>query len=130
MTEKEHLNGLLRGAGLLLMTGVAAGAFGAHTLVEWLDAKGMSSIDTATRYALVMGAASLAATSTGHSKGVGWVQLGAALFSGSIYLLVMMRMWGWPFASWLGPVTPLGGILMLWGWGLWIWGLRQPHQHS
>jgi uncharacterized membrane protein YgdD (TMEM256/DUF423 family) len=33
------------------------------------------------------------------------------LFSGSIYLLTAL---GW---SWLGPITPMGGMAFLLGWG-------------
>jgi uncharacterized membrane protein YgdD (TMEM256/DUF423 family) len=42
----------------------------------------------------------------------GWHLLfyGTLLFSGSIYLLAYF---GW---IWLGPVTPLGGLLLMGGW--------------
>jgi uncharacterized membrane protein YgdD (TMEM256/DUF423 family) len=43
---------------------------------------------------------------------LGWNLLffGMLLFSGSIYLLAY---YGW---RWLGPVTPLGGLLLMAGW--------------
>ena len=37
--------------------------------------------------------------------------LSIALFSGSIYLLVLGS------ASWLGPITPLGRLILMAGWG-------------
>ena len=40
--------------------------------------------------------------------------VGVLLFSGSIYLLVL----GAP--AWLGPVTPVGGLLVIAGWLLWL----------
>jgi uncharacterized membrane protein YgdD (TMEM256/DUF423 family) len=33
------------------------------------------------------------------------------VFSGSIYALVLLQV------SWLGPVTPLGGLCLIAGWG-------------
>jgi len=44
----------------------------------------------------------------------GWHLLlyGTLLFSGSIYLLAYFK---W---TWLGPVTPLGGLLLMLGWFL------------
>ena len=38
---------------------------------------------------------------------------GSALFSGSVYALVL----GYRFNGWMGPVTPLGGLTMMGGWG-------------
>jgi len=45
--------------------------------------------------------------------------IGTLLFSGSLYGLAMLQI------KWLGPVTPLGGILLIIGWlalayGLWF----------
>ena len=111
-------------AAVLLIVGVTMGAFGAHALKGVLDETGDDSWATAAHYSLVMGAATLAAAATGHKKGVGWVQMGAALFSGSIFLLVAARMNGWPIEAWVGPVTPLGGILIITGWARWLMGLR------
>ena len=44
----------------------------------------------------------------------GCFALGTLLFSGSIYVLVL----GGP--GWLGPVTPIGGMLFIVGWLLWL----------
>jgi uncharacterized membrane protein YgdD (TMEM256/DUF423 family) len=50
----------------------------------------------------------------------GWCFLaGTLLFSGSLYGLALL---GW---KWLGPITPIGGLLLLCGWLLLIvHGLR------
>jgi len=37
--------------------------------------------------------------------------LGIFLFSGSLYLLTLAN------ASWAGPITPIGGLLLMVGWG-------------
>ena len=125
MESKEVRRGYTWAA-VLLIVGIAMGAFGAHALEGVLDAKGDESWGTAAHYALVMGAATLAATATGRTMGVGWVQSGVALFSGSIFLMVGARLNGWPIQAWVGPVTPIGGLLMIAGWILWLMGLRRP----
>jgi len=47
----------------------------------------------------------------------GAIAVGSALFSGSIYALVLWRSRGKTGGRVLGPVTPLGGLIMLVGWG-------------
>ena len=45
---------------------------------------------------------------------------GTLLFSGSIFLLSFKALF--PFSiSWLGPITPIGGGLLILGWGLSSW---------
>ena len=112
----------LLAAGLTGLTGVIFGAFGAHFLKATLMERGMAvSWETGARYhlfhalALLGIAAWLRATPTGAGGALGlwaarcWV-LGTALFSGSLYWLAL----GGP--RWLGPVTPLGGIILMVGW--------------
>ena len=125
MEKKEVLSGYTW-ASILLILGITTGAFGAHALEGVLDVKGKESWATAAHYALVMGSATLAAAATGRTRGIGWVQSGAALFSGSIFLLICARLNGWPIQAWVGPVTPVGGLLMVVGWVLWLMALRRP----
>jgi uncharacterized membrane protein YgdD (TMEM256/DUF423 family) len=45
--------------------------------------------------------------------------IGIVLFSGSLYGLALASV------KWLGPITPLGGLSFLLGWGWLVWtGLR------
>jgi uncharacterized membrane protein YgdD (TMEM256/DUF423 family) len=114
-------------AGILGLTGVVFGAFGAHALKQDLDQRGMAQVwDTAVKYHLIHAVALLALAAwvearraSGAAQGlkqaqwaaVCWV-VGTALFSGSLYLLAL----GGP--AWLGPVTPLGGVALIVGWAL------------
>jgi uncharacterized membrane protein YgdD (TMEM256/DUF423 family) len=41
---------------------------------------------------------------------------GILLFSGSLYLLTFLRIQNSSFTSIVGPVTPLGGLLLIAGW--------------
>lgn len=43
--------------------------------------------------------------------------IGTFLFSVSIYFLALGKTWSHPMA-WLGPITPLGGLLLIVGWAL------------
>jgi uncharacterized membrane protein YgdD (TMEM256/DUF423 family) len=99
------------------------GAFGAHALKSTLVAHQMMEVwQTAVLYHLVHAVAllALAAVPSGSdgrlprlvaSAAVSWL-VGTVLFSGSLYGLAL----GGPRA--LGPVTPVGGVLFLVGWGL------------
>ncbi|MDB6168986.1 MAG: hypothetical protein JWM88_1850 [Verrucomicrobia bacterium] len=108
-------------AGLFGLTGVALGAFGAHSLRDWLAEKGTANTwETAARYQLLHSVALLGAAAWMHqTKGAarsraGWAaacwSAGVLLFSGSLYALAS----GGP--RWLGPVTPLGGVALVAGW--------------
>ena len=116
---------LRRYAAVLGVSGVALGAFGAHMLKETLLKRGTTeSWKTAVSYQLLHAIALLAlSTRDSNKKGnVSWDSAancwfyGVLLFSGSIYGLSL----GGPRL--LGPVTPIGGILMIIGWGLLFFG--------
>lgn len=97
--------------------GVIAGAFGAHAMRETLEAAGTAEVwRTAVLYNLVHSVASLAVASNRERFKTApiWLWLaGVLLFSGSLYCLAL----GGP--RWLGPVTPIGGTLLIAGW-LWL----------
>ncbi|MHC5542559.1 DUF423 domain-containing protein [Singulisphaera rosea] len=109
---------------------VALGAFGAHGLRERFKVaeadsfavrmdkqRTLENFDTAARYqmyhALAIVAVGILAASnrTGASDVAGWSFLvGTALFSGSLYVLVLTGQ------KWLGAITPFGGVGFLIGW--------------
>jgi uncharacterized membrane protein YgdD (TMEM256/DUF423 family) len=95
---------------------VAAGAFGAHGLRTRVSPDQVASWMTASQYHLlhsvVLLALALFALQTGKSVRLpaGLFAAGIVLFSGSIYGLVLGSQ------RWLGPVTPLGGLLLMAGW--------------
>jgi len=110
-------------AGLLGLSGVALGAFGAHVLKSGLVARGMADVwEKAVIYHLIHAVAVLAVAMVLPGEGTApcprpWLAraascwtAGVVFFSGSLYGLAL----GGP--RWLGPVTPLGGLLFLLGW--------------
>ena len=105
---------LLFAAGLLGLTGVALGAFGAHGLRDMLEPAGrLETWKTAVFYQLLHAVALLALSgwSDPAARKIGWCWIiGALFFSGSLYGLAL----GGPKI--LGPITPLGGVAFLAGW--------------
>jgi uncharacterized membrane protein YgdD (TMEM256/DUF423 family) len=107
---------------------VAAGAFGAHSLRDRLSADSLQVFQTGVTYqmyhalALLAVAILLARFSVDGSAwltAAGWLFIaGTVLFSGSLYLLALSG------TTWLGAITPLGGVAFLLGWlalaiGIW-----------
>ncbi|HEX6925866.1 MAG TPA: DUF423 domain-containing protein [Longimicrobiaceae bacterium] len=96
---------------------VAAGAFGAHALRDRLPQSLLSIYETAARYQMYH-ALALLFTAQIHAvwpgrltRGAGWLfTTGIVLFSGSLYVLSMTGI------TWLGAITPLGGVAFLAGW--------------
>lgn len=121
-TTVHVASGLHSIAGLFLAVGVVTGALGAHAMERVLDADGVGAFVTASHYLLFMGAALLGALATGREVGLRWVVWGTVLFSGSIFGLLLGKAAGFPM-PFLGPVTPVGGGLMIAGWVRWTWGL-------
>ncbi|WP_404802813.1 DUF423 domain-containing protein [Marinobacter halotolerans] len=108
--------------GLLALTAVMAGAFGAHGLRGVVSARGLEVFQTAVTYQMYhsLGLILLALLSGAGlsvrllSVGAGFFAAGIVLFSGSLYLLVLTPM------SWPGPVTPIGGVCFMVGWVLMV----------
>lgn len=106
-------------AGFNGLVAVAAGAFGAHGLRARLSQEALAIFETAARYhmyhALALAAlAALAgqASSRLFNGSAIAFQFGIILFSGSLYAMALSRM-EW---KWLGPITPIGGLLLMIGW--------------
>jgi uncharacterized membrane protein YgdD (TMEM256/DUF423 family) len=105
-------------AGLLGLTAVAAGAFGAHGVA---DPRAKAWLQTGGEYGMVHALAALAALSLARSGAklahvAAWLFLaGATVFSASLYLMALSG------RLWLGAVTPIGGVLLLAGWACLAW---------
>lgn len=110
-------------AGTFGIAAVVGGAWAAHGAENILTATQITSMNTAMRYLMyhALGLFMLGVAmrhidvrrGLWHTVGILWTT-GAALFSGSIVLLIFF---GW---SWLGPITPLGGVLLILGWAMLI----------
>lgn len=102
---------------------VILGAFGAHALKKILSNTALSSFETGVKYQMYHAIVLLIIGfylpfSTRLENITAWMLIiGTFLFSGSIYLLSMQHVWNMNL-RFLGPVTPLGGLLMIVGWVL------------
>jgi len=100
-------------------TGIALGALGAHALQQLLTEEALQSFKTGVFYQLVHALALVALASMERIKWrkaiVGLWVVGVFCFSFSIYALVLGKAIGWP-VGFLGPVTPVGGLLLMGGW--------------
>lgn len=99
------------------LTGVLLGAFGAHAMRARLAPDALHAWETAVQYQLWHALALLAVGLLAARHPSAWLTasgagfaLGVLLFSGSLYLLAGLGLRA------LGPVTPLGGLLLLLAW--------------
>ena len=103
--------------GLYGLLAVLLGAFAAHGLRDMVSDDSLSNWQTAVSYQMTH---ALVLLCTGLWRQLGGSRLlgvagslfsiGVLVFSGSIYLLVLLE------APWMGPVTPLGGLSLIGGW--------------
>lgn len=118
---KQPIKNALVIVGILGILGVALGALGAHALKKILTAEQVTSFQTGVRYHLVHTVVLLALTLFKPNKWItrafGFFLLGILFFSFSIYLLNLRHVWGLDFLTFLGPITPIGGLLLMIGWG-------------
>ncbi|MEH1007138.1 DUF423 domain-containing protein [Winogradskyella sp. ECml5-4] len=100
------------------MLAVIFGAFGAHALKKILTTEQLHSFEVGVRYqmyhAIVLLALGLSATNV--TTATYWCfTIGIILFSFSIYGLVLSDAKGKKL-RFLGPITPIGGLLLVAGW--------------
>ena len=108
---------------LLIALGIILGAFGAHGLKQVVSPEKVASFEVGVRYQIYHGIA-LLILSLNASKIEGTLKVflafilgGILFFSGSIYLLALNDLLVADL-SFLGPLTPVGGVLMIAGWGV------------
>ncbi|KAH7911941.1 hypothetical protein BJ138DRAFT_1135059 [Hygrophoropsis aurantiaca] len=108
---------LWRTGAIIAAVGVMAGAFGAHGLKRRssITADNIHAWETASHYAVFNGLALLLLSMhprfSTHKFAGPAIAGGGLVFSGSIMTLVLWR----DRFRWLGPVTPLGGTIMIAG---------------
>ena len=95
--------------------GVGLGAFGAHGLkTVLLENDTLATWDTAVLYHLIHAVVLLALSRSAqvHRGVVMCFSSGIVVFSGTLYVLSVTGI------KWLGAITPIGGVLLLIGWGM------------
>lgn len=109
-------------ATLLGLVGVVLGAFVAHDLRSVLPDLALESFQTGVRYQMYHAFFLFVIGLNSHLSSVqkkyilGLTLAGIILFSVSIYLFATNTMTSIDF-SFLGPITPFGGLLLISAWG-------------
>lgn len=123
-----------------LLTGfaVALGAFGSHWLKKLLDEQSLNTFEIGIRYQMIH-ALALIILGLNHRKfnetklniALWMMVLGTILFSGSLYLLATRNLWGNESFSFVGAITPLGGLLFILSWLiLFFSGFSNPEKYN
>ncbi|MGE8379289.1 MAG: DUF423 domain-containing protein [Sphingobacterium sp.] len=108
-------------AALLGALAIILGAFGAHALKKILSPEKLDSFEVGVRYqmyaAITLLVLGLNLSFEYQSERVAYylITSGTLLFSVSIYFLSFAEYWK-KNLKFLGPITPLGGLLMILGW--------------
>jgi uncharacterized membrane protein YgdD (TMEM256/DUF423 family) len=102
---------------------VVLGAFGAHGLKNLIGEAELATWAKGVEYHFYHTLALLFLSKFGNRSAlIRWsyrcFASGIVLFSGSLYLLATRSASGLAFANYLGPVTPIGGVLLILGWVL------------
>jgi len=122
-------NRFIKIAALMGAAAVGIGAFGAHGLKPHLSEYQIAIFEKGVEYQFFHALAILAIgilleknPNNVWLRRSGWIFFaGIICFSGSLYLLACRDLM--PFSvTWAGPVTPLGGLSFLTGWGMLYWG--------
>ena len=102
---------------------VILGAMGAHWLKTKLDSSQLESFKTGVLYQLLHAIVLLVLAFQAdklagnlYNSAVICFVLGVFFFSGSIYFLSTKDLLELQNIRWLGPITPLGGLLLIIGW--------------
>lgn len=109
----------------MIILAIVLGAFGAHGLKEHVSAENIQSFEVGVRYQMYHGLAFLilglyASKFQFSLKSIYLLLLfGTILFSVSIYFLAVQDVFN-ATLRFLGPITPLGGLLLILGWTIFI----------
>jgi uncharacterized membrane protein YgdD (TMEM256/DUF423 family) len=112
---------------IFALTGVILGAFGAHGLEDILTSNDKTDVyNTAVRYQFYHAFALIIAGILDREFSHKFVSLsgkfffaGILLFSGSLYIMAITNV------SWLGMITPIGGLAFILGWIFLLLGMKK-----
>jgi len=114
---------------LLMATAVSLGAFGAHGLKKIISVDMLVIYQTGVQYQFYHALGLLGVAFIAHINSTKLVNIagnlmftGVLIFSGSLYLLVILNL------KWLGAVTPIGGVLMVVSWVLLAWSIFRSNE--
>ena len=107
-------------AAILVMLAIILGAFGAHGLKDKVSPERIATFEVGVRYQFYIGLAMLILGFNEEKLGFSLkptfllLLIGVLFFSVSIYFLAIQEILG-ASLKFLGPITPIGGLLMIIG---------------
>ena len=102
-------------------TAIILGALGAHSLKEIISSENLTSFNTGVKYQIYHAILILILSLNNEKfnknliKSLTLITIGTILFSCSIYILSLDKIIDLKL-SFLGPITPIGGTLLIIGW--------------
>jgi uncharacterized membrane protein YgdD (TMEM256/DUF423 family) len=125
----------LRTASLLGALAVALGAFGAHALRGLVSDTAVNTFETGVRYqfyhVLALGIVGILYKEF-PNKWMIWTGnlfvTGILLFSGSLYVLTFFVAAVKPGFTWIGIITPFGGLAFIAGWFCLLMGITKNYK--
>lgn len=124
--------GFIKTAACLGALAVALGAFGAHKLKELVSEQAVATFETGVKYqffhvlALLLTGMLYASYPNKFILNAGrFFIAGMLLFSGSLYVLTVKTGLVLSGLSWVGPITPIGGLCFILGWVLLAFGVKK-----
>jgi len=115
-------NKLITSGIILIVTSIILGAFGAHALENLVDENRLRSFEVGVKYQMYQGLGMLVLASLFNSFSFSlkliyrFQFISIIFFSLSIYALVLTPLIGINLKMLFGPLTPVGGLLMITGW--------------
>lgn len=118
------MNRKLIASGLIfILFSIILGAFAAHGLESaGVEKDQIDSFETGVRYLFISGISFLAWVGLRpyidieFNLSYRFVFWGTLLFSASIFMLVISPLFGFNINEYIGPITPIGGFMMILGW--------------
>ena len=126
--------------GVLGATAVALGALGAHALKNQLPGglitvDQLNGFDTGVKYQMYHTLAMFLTVLLMKDHNHPYLKLanrlffiGIILFSGSLYFLCTRNLLGMDWLKFLGPITPIGGVLFVAGWLMFVLAVLKPQK--
>jgi uncharacterized membrane protein YgdD (TMEM256/DUF423 family) len=124
---------ILLAAAFLGITAIILGAFGAHALKKVLSLEQLQSFEVGVRYQMyhalfLLFIGVFAFLNEKERLLIFWLTIfGVLFFSGSIYLLATNGITNLK-TKFLGPVTPIGGLLLISAWGYLFYAIFSKKQ--
>lgn len=116
---------------LLMGLSILFGAFGAHGLEGKISPEKIASFEVGVRYQTyhALGLLLLGVVFPSLPFSLKWVTrlmlTGIIFFSGSIYILALQDLAGMNISKIVGPITPIGGLLLILSWFVFGYKLMQ-----